>query len=176
MIPGETEAGENATKKLVTSQKSSRVSITEAVKQTTPTGSVKKGTTPAGSVRKGLSKAASATSLGKSGGDKSSNLEVKEIEARSPSPIPEDPREYDSGKASTSKQESVKKDETEEEKEKKKEEEEKKKEDETKKIKEGKSEKPSTSAAPPPQDDPALSTTKLRGKSKATGQIMGGWI
>ena len=35
--------------------------------------------------------------------------------------------------------------------------------------------KPKAPAAPPPQDD-APSTTKARGRSKATGQIVGGWI
>lgn len=76
------------------------------------------------------------------------------------------------------KEEEEKKKKEAEEKKKKEEEEKKKKEAEEKKKKEEK--KPESSDPPPkpaPQEDTApVATTKLRGKSKATGQIMGGWI
>ncbi|OAD53838.1 Transient receptor potential protein [Eufriesea mexicana] len=78
-------------------------------------------------------------------------------------------------------EEEEKKKKEEEEKKKKEEEEKKKKEEEEKKKKEEeeKKKKPSSSepTKPAPQEENVpVATTKLRGKSKATGQIMGGWI
>ncbi|XP_076686559.1 transient receptor potential isoform X2 [Andrena cerasifolii] len=65
----------------------------------------------------------------------------------------------------------------EDEKKKKEEEEKKKKEEEEKKKKEEEKKKKEPASKPAPQEDNvAVATTKLRGKSKATGQIMGGWI
>ncbi|KOX80578.1 Transient receptor potential protein [Melipona quadrifasciata] len=69
----------------------------------------------------------------------------------------------------------------EEEEKKKKEEEEKKKEEEEKKKKEEEEKKKKESSSGPPkpaprEDNVPVATTQLRGKSKATGQIMGGWI
>lgn len=190
-----TEAGgEGGGKRRLVTQRS-KVSIVDAMKQTTPTGSVKKGLSKGPSIA-GIMKSASKASL-----------EMPDGEPRTPSPIPEDPREHDSGKPSTSRQMSTVKDETPEEKkkreeeavkkdeEKKKEEEgkddkkkedekdekkkeegkdEKKKEDEKKKDEEKKKEPPKPEVNRPRADD--MNTTKLRGKSKATGQIMGGWI
>ncbi|KZC10761.1 PREDICTED: transient receptor potential protein [Dufourea novaeangliae] len=135
-------------------------------------------------------------------------------EVRTPSPIPEDPREDDAtkspqGKSSATKKptetsqpkkegedkkkgdekkvegddknvdDEEKKKKEEEEKKKKEEEEKKKKEEEEKKKKEEekKKEPGGQAAKPSPQEDNVpVATTKLRGKSKATGQIMGGWI
>ncbi|XP_031369378.1 transient receptor potential protein isoform X2 [Apis dorsata] len=111
-------------------------------------------------------------------------------EMRTPSPIPEDPREEDGKNKTPAKKEHLKpslnkeedksaKDDVEkkkkEEEEKKKEEEEKKKEEEEKRKNEQKNEPPKNE---PPKNEPQepVATTKLRGKSKATGQIMGGWI
>ncbi|XP_076618854.1 transient receptor potential [Colletes latitarsis] len=82
------------------------------------------------------------------------------------------------------KKEAEEKKKKEEEKKKKDEEEKKKKEEEKKKQeggdkKGGDEKKESGSQAPksaPPEDNVPVATTKLRGKSKATGQIMGGWI
>ncbi|XP_033338416.2 transient receptor potential isoform X2 [Megalopta genalis] len=64
-----------------------------------------------------------------------------------------------------------KKPDDEEKKKKKEEEEKKKKEDEAKKKEAG-----GAAKAAPHEDNVPVATTKLRGKSKATGQIMGGWI
>ncbi|PBC26701.1 Transient receptor potential protein [Apis cerana cerana] len=134
-------------------------------------------------------------------------------EMRTPSPIPEDPKEEDkttkkaeqpkpslkeedkSAKEDVEKkkkEEEEKKKKEEEEKKKKEEEEKKKKEEEEKKKKEEekkkkeeeekkKKEEENKKKEPknePPKNEPQepVATTKLRGKSKATGQIMGGWI
>ncbi|XP_043464170.1 transient receptor potential protein [Leptopilina heterotoma] len=184
----EEEGGEGGggKRRLVTQR--SKVSIVDAMRQTTPTGSVKKGISKGPSMV-GIMKSASKASL-----------EMPEGEPRTPSPIPEDPREQDSGKPSTSRQMSTMKDETPEEKKKREEEamkkedekdgvkkeegkdekkkdegkDDKKKEEEKKKDEEKKKEPPKTEVNRPRADD--MNTTKLRGKSKATGQIMGGWI
>ncbi|CAL7952124.1 unnamed protein product [Xylocopa violacea] len=76
------------------------------------------------------------------------------------------------------KEEEEKKKKEEEEKKKKEEEEKKKKEEEEKKKKEAEKTKASSSEAPKPApvEEVPVATTKLRGKSKATGQVMGGWI
>ncbi|CAK9815628.1 Transient receptor potential protein [Anthophora quadrimaculata] len=163
-------------------------------------------------LRKSLLKSMSGGSLDKTG-DKGGLTEAK-TEVRTPSPIPEDPREDDAGKSSQGKatppkkpaetkppakkteednkkpqddeekkkkEEEEKKKKEEEEKKKKEEEEKKKKEEEEKKKKEGEEKKDSggqsAASKPAPQEDNVpIATTKLRGKSKATGQIMGGWI
>ncbi|XP_026669371.1 transient receptor potential protein isoform X2 [Ceratina calcarata] len=75
------------------------------------------------------------------------------------------------------KEDEEKKKKEEEEKKKKEEEEKKKKEEEEEKKKKEREEKKETSGPPPkPQEEAPVATTKLRGKSKATGQVMGGWI
>ena len=117
-----------------------------------------------------------SNSMEKSGGGTTPDI-------RTPSPIPEDPKEEDKTtpakkaeqpKPSLKEEDKSAKEDVEkkkkEEEEKKKEEEEKKKKEEEKKKKEPKNE--------PPKNEPQepVATTKLRGKSKATGQIMGGWI
>ncbi|CAK9797380.1 Transient receptor potential protein [Anthophora plagiata] len=156
-------------------------------------------------LRKSLLKSMSGGSLDKTG-DKGGLTEGK-AEVRTPSPIPEDPREEDAGKSSQGKatpakkpaeakspakkeeednkkpQENEEKKKKEEEEKKKKEEEEKKKKEEEEKKKKEEEEKKkdsggqSAASKPAPQEDNIpVATTKLRGKSKATGQIMGGWI
>lgn len=148
-------------------------------------------------LKKTLLKSLSSGSLEK-GGEKAVSIEV-----RAPSPIPEDPKEGEvgnspQGKAGLAKnstdtkplpekekgdrkntEDEEKKKREEEEKKKKEMEEEKKKREEEKKKDEGEKKKesssePSKPAAP--EDNVPVATTKLRGKSKATGQIMGGWI
>ncbi|KAK1119753.1 hypothetical protein K0M31_013169 [Melipona bicolor] len=78
------------------------------------------------------------------------------------------------------KEEEERKKKEEEEKKKKEEEEKKKKEEEEKKKKEEEEKKKESSSGPPKpaprEDNVPVATTQLRGKSKATGQIMGGWI
>lgn len=141
-----------------------------------------------------------SNSMEKSGGGTTPDI-------RTPSPIPEDPKEEDkttpakkaeqpkpslkeedkSAKEDVEKkkkeeeekkkEEEEKKKKEEEEKKKKEEEEKKKKEEEEKKKKEEEKKKKEPKNEPPknePQEP--VATTKLRGKSKATGQIMGGWI
>ncbi|XP_071877482.1 transient receptor potential [Bombus fervidus] len=148
-------------------------------------------------LKKTLLKSLSSGSLEKSG-EKAVSIEV-----RAPSPIPEDPKEGEvgnspRGKAGLAKnptdtkplsekeegdrkntEDEEKKKREEEERKKKEMEEEKKKKEEEKKKNEGEKKKesssePSKPAAP--EDNVPVATTKLRGKSKATGQIMGGWI
>ena len=138
-------------------------------------------------LKKSLLKSISSGSVDKAG-EKAGGAEV-----RAPSPIPEDPREDNverspPGKAALAKKPSdakpssqeqgdkkasaddeEKKKKEEEEERQKKEEEEKKKEEEEKKKKE-------TPKPAPREDNVPVATTQLRGKSKATGQIMGGWI
>ena len=152
------------------------------------------------SIKKGLLK-----SMSTAGSQDKGNLEAKSSVNRAPSPIPEDPREEEANKSTKSRSSEPKepkeskkltdskdgstevksesgKELTEEEKKKKKEEEEEKKklEEEKKKKKEedDKRKKDTAVAKPagPPKKDEEATTTKLRGKSKATGQIMGGWI
>ncbi|XP_046814289.1 transient receptor potential protein-like isoform X1 [Vespa crabro] len=171
------------------------------------------------SLKKGILKSMSAGSIDKQG-DKLTP-DGKPAELRTPSPIPEDPREDDvskisdeaqtsaskSGKADEGKvtqepakdqnvddgkkkeeeekkkEEEEKKKKEEEEKKKKEEEEKKKKEEEEKKKKEeeekkkkGGTDKEVPKTSKQQEDNVPVATTKLRGKSKATGQIMGGWI
>nr|XP_050860313.1 transient receptor potential protein isoform X5 [Vespula vulgaris] len=162
------------------------------------------------SLKKGILKSMSAGSIDKQG-DKLTP-DGKPAELRTPTPIPEDPREDDvskipaeaetsaskSGKADADKaaqepakdqnvddakkkEEEEKKKKEEDEKKKKEEEEKKKKEEEKKKKEEEKKKKEGTDKEVPKsskqqEDNVPVATTKLRGKSKATGQIMGGWI
>ncbi|XP_033196840.1 transient receptor potential protein [Bombus vosnesenskii] len=181
-IPEQKEEGESKSD-VEGSQKSVRI-VTEPV-HATPI------------LKKTLLKSLSSGSLEK-GGEKAVSIEV-----RAPSPIPEDPKEGEvgnspQGKAGLAKnstdtkplpekekgdrkntEDEEKKKREEEEKKKKEMEEEKKKREEEKKKDEGEKKKesssePSKPAAP--EDNVPVATTKLRGKSKATGQIMGGWI
>ncbi|KAF3423606.1 hypothetical protein E2986_03956 [Frieseomelitta varia] len=148
------------------------------------------GEVPSGrpALKKSLLKSISSGSVDKAG-EKAGGAEV-----RAPSPIPEDPREDNverspPGKAALAKKPSVaksssqeqgdKKASTDDEEKKKKEEEEerKKKEEEEKKNKEEEEKKKKETPKPAPREDNVpVATTQLRGKSKATGQIMGGWI
>ncbi|XP_003402180.1 transient receptor potential protein isoform X1 [Bombus terrestris] len=148
-------------------------------------------------LKKTLLKSLSSGSLEK-GGEKAVSIEV-----RAPSPIPEDPKEGEVGNSPQSKaglaknptdtkplsekeegdrkntEDEEKKKREEEEKRKKEMEEEKKKKEEEKKKDEGEKKKESNSEPSKPaanEDNVPVATTKLRGKSKATGQIMGGWI
>lgn len=147
-------------------------------------------------LKKTLLKSLSSGSLEK-GGEKTVSIEV-----RAPSPIPEDPKEGEVGnspqgkaglaknptdtKPLSAKEEGDRKNTEDEEKKKREEEEKKKKEIEEKKKKEeekkkdegGKKKESSSEPSKPaaPEDIVPVATTKLRGKSKATGQIMGGWI
>ncbi|XP_060831241.1 transient receptor potential protein [Bombus pascuorum] len=148
-------------------------------------------------LKKTLLKSLSSGSLEK-GGEKAVSVEV-----RAPSPIPEDPKEGEvgnspQGKAGLAKnptdtkplsekeegdrkntEDEERKKREEEEKKKKEMEEEKKKKEEEKKKDEGEKKKESSSEPSKPaatEDNVPVATTKLRGKSKATGQIMGGWI
>ncbi|KAK9297020.1 hypothetical protein QLX08_009119 [Tetragonisca angustula] len=146
-------------------------------------------------LKKSLLKSISSGSVDKAG-EKAGGAEV-----RAPSPIPEDPREDNverspPGKAALAKKpsdakpssqeqgdkkasaddEEKKKKEEEEERKKKEEEEKKKKEEEEKKKEEEEKKKKETPKPAPREDNVPVATTQLRGKSKATGQIMGGWI
>ncbi|XP_068987317.1 transient receptor potential protein [Bombus flavifrons] len=181
-IPEQKEEGESKSD-VEGSQKSVRI-VTEPV-HATPI------------LKKTLLKSLSSGSLEK-GGEKAVSIEV-----RAPSPIPEDPKEGEVGNSPQSKgglaknstdtkplsekekgdrkntEDEEKKKREEEEKKKKEMGEEKKKKEEEKKKDEGEKKKesssePSKPAAP--EDNVPVATTKLRGKSKATGQIMGGWI
>ncbi|XP_015596997.1 transient receptor potential protein [Cephus cinctus] len=202
VVDGKGEGTEGPAKSSQSSQRSSmKVVVTEAPqKPGTPTASVLNE-----SIKKGLLKTMSAgsTSCDKTG-DKTPPLDPKSSEFRAPTPIPEDPREDEAGKPSPAeppprKDASVKqistgepskkadenteedKKKKEEEENKKKDEEEKKKKDEVEKKEEQKKENPPGGAAAPgkptnDQENVPVATTKLRGKSKMTGQIMGGWI
>ncbi|XP_034190948.1 transient receptor potential [Osmia lignaria lignaria] len=113
---------------------------------------------------------------------------AKRASERKPAPKKEEADKTGEDEEKKKKEEEEKKKKEEEEKKKKEEEEKKKKEEEEKKKKEENKEeegkkkeenKESSSQAskPAPQEENVLiATTKLRGKSKATGQIMGGWI
>ncbi|XP_043491754.1 transient receptor potential protein [Polistes fuscatus] len=153
------------------------------------------------SLKKGILKSMSAGSIDKVG-DKLSP-DGKTPEFRAPTPIPEDPREDDVSKVSAEAQTSAsksnktdadkdktpqkepakdqnvddaKKKEEEEKKKKKEEEEKKKKEEEEKKKKKEETAKEASKPSKSQDENVPVATTKLRGKSKATGQIMGGWI
>ncbi|XP_031825417.2 transient receptor potential isoform X1 [Nomia melanderi] len=146
-------------------------------------------------LRKSVLKSLSVSSIDKDkAADKTPSPTDSKSDFRAPSPIPEDPREDDAtkspqGKAAAAKKPpdtSQKKDgddkkkdggdkkqEDDEEKKKKEEEEKKKKEEEEKKKKEEEKKKKEPKSQ---EENVPVATTKLRGKSKATGQIMGGWI
>lgn len=126
------------------------------------------------------------------GGDQAGpSLEPKPTEHRSPTPIPEDPSEEDAARIKSGASiDEKKKTETEAEKDvekggekdsavigKEKDSVDNKKETDN----ETKGEKPPSPKKPPPPANQApetgpVATTKLRGKSKATGQMMGGWL
>nr|XP_003705368.1 PREDICTED: transient receptor potential protein [Megachile rotundata] len=102
--------------------------------------------------------------------------EAKKEEDKKPSEDEEKKKKEEEEKKKKEEEEKKKK---EEEEKKKKEEEEKKKKEEEKKKKEEekKTEEKKEAPKPAPQEENVpVATTKLRGKSKATGQIMGGWI
>lgn len=103
---------------------------------------------------------------------------AKRASETKPAPKKEEDNKTSDDEEKKKKEEEEKKKKEEEEKKKKEEEEKKKKkEEEEKKKKEENKESSSQASKPAPQEENVpVATTKLRGKSKATGQIMGGWI
>ncbi|XP_046748257.1 transient receptor potential protein [Diprion similis] len=190
--------GEGGSNSANASQRSStRVRSNEPL-QRQPTATPSLAGSLSESIRKGMIKSMSTNSFDKAGEAGAAGLEVKGTEHRSPTPIPEDPSEEDAARnksngsppnpkpdssSNPAPHESGKKDEEDKQKE-----ETKKPENDS--SKESKSEeapraasvsKAKETAKSPavtaePESGPPVATTKLRGKSKATGQMMGGWI
>ncbi|XP_044594213.1 transient receptor potential protein [Cotesia glomerata] len=155
------------------SRSSSKVTIS-APAQAKPNPPLSAAGSVSGSLRKTLLKATASMSSQ----DKGESSESRII----PSPIPEEPVDDEEKKK---KEEEEKKKKEEEEKKKKEEEEKKKKEEEEKKKKEKEEEKKKDEQPPAPAktvpdkpkvERPPEAETKARGKSKATGKVMGGWL
>lgn len=159
------------------SRSSSKVTISTPA-QAKPNPPLSAAGSVSGSLRKTLLKATASISSQ----DKGESSESRII----PSPIPEEPVDDEEKKKKEEEEEEKKKKEEEEKKKKEKEEEEKKKKEEEEKKKNEKGEEKKKDEQPPAPaktvpdkpkvERPPEAETKARGKSKATGKVMGGWL